>query len=135
MTEEAGSTVNVAIETALGVIIVRLAAKAAPVTTANFLHYVDGAKSYILAPQGLQVGATVESGDKSDIRPGNALPLRFIPTGTVVHNVELVPGQGGKLVLVTSETVDNILSLTRLNGIFSTAPSMDEALQIAGAAV
>jgi large subunit ribosomal protein L2 len=61
------------------------------------LHYVDGAKSYILAPQGLAVGATVESGEKSDIRPGNALPLRFIPTGTVVHNVELVPGQGGKL--------------------------------------
>ena len=61
------------------------------------LHYVDGAKSYILAPQGLTAGATVESGDKADIRAGNALPLRFIPTGTVVHNVELVPGQGGKL--------------------------------------
>jgi large subunit ribosomal protein L2 len=61
------------------------------------LHYVDGAKSYILAPQGLTAGARVESGEKADIRPGNALPLRFIPTGTVVHNVELVPGQGGKL--------------------------------------
>jgi large subunit ribosomal protein L2 len=61
------------------------------------LHYVDGAKSYILAPQGIRVGATVESGDRADIRPGNALPLRSIPTGTVVHNVELVPDQGGKL--------------------------------------
>jgi large subunit ribosomal protein L2 len=61
------------------------------------LHYVDGAKAYILAPQGLGAGAQVESGDKADIRPGNALPLRFIPTGTVVHNVELAPGQGGKL--------------------------------------
>jgi large subunit ribosomal protein L2 len=61
------------------------------------LHYVDGAKSYILAPQGIRTGATVESGDKADIQPGNALPLRAIPTGTVVHNVELVPGQGGKL--------------------------------------
>jgi len=61
------------------------------------LHYVDGAKSYILAPQNLQVGATVESGENADIRPGNALPLRAIPTGTVVHNVELTPGQGGKL--------------------------------------
>jgi large subunit ribosomal protein L2 len=61
------------------------------------LQYLDGAKSYILAPQGLRVGATVESGDAADIRPGNALPLRAIPTGTVVHNVELVPGQGGRL--------------------------------------
>jgi large subunit ribosomal protein L2 len=61
------------------------------------LHYVDGAKSYILAPQGLRPGDRVESGEGADIRPGNALPLRAIPTGTVVHNVELVPGQGGKL--------------------------------------
>jgi large subunit ribosomal protein L2 len=61
------------------------------------LHYVDGRKSYILAPQGLRVGARVESGDGADIRPGNALPLRAIPTGTVVHNVELVPGQGGRM--------------------------------------
>jgi large subunit ribosomal protein L2 len=61
------------------------------------LHYVDGAKSYILAPAGLGVGARVESGEKADIRPGNALPLGTIPTGTVVHNVELIPGQGGRL--------------------------------------
>src|SRR5689334_9424499 len=61
------------------------------------LHYVDGAKSYILAPSGVRPGASIESGEKADIQPGNALPLRFIPTGTVVHNVELVPGQGGKL--------------------------------------
>ena len=61
------------------------------------LHYVDGAKTYILAPQGLRPGATVESGERADIQPGNALPLRSIPTGTIVHNVELVPGQGGKL--------------------------------------
>ena len=61
------------------------------------LHYVDGAKSYVLAPQGVKVGDQVESGDQADIRPGNALALRSIPTGTIVHNVELVPGQGGKL--------------------------------------
>jgi large subunit ribosomal protein L2 len=61
------------------------------------LHYVDGAKRYILAPQGMKPGDRIESGPKADIRPGNALPLRAIPTGTVVHNVELVPGQGGKL--------------------------------------
>jgi large subunit ribosomal protein L2 len=61
------------------------------------LHYADGAKAYILAPARLRIGATVESGPSSDIRPGNALPLRNIPTGTLVHNVELKPGQGGKM--------------------------------------
>jgi large subunit ribosomal protein L2 len=61
------------------------------------LHYADGAKSYILAPARLRAGATVESGPTADIRPGNALPLQNIPTGTLVHNVELKPGQGGKM--------------------------------------
>jgi large subunit ribosomal protein L2 len=61
------------------------------------LHYADGEKRYILAPQGLQVGAAVESGEGADITPGNSLPLARIPTGTVVHNVELTPGQGGRL--------------------------------------
>jgi large subunit ribosomal protein L2 len=61
------------------------------------LHYADGHKSYILAPAGLTIGAAIESGPKADIRPGNALPLSAIPTGTVVHNVELIPGQGGRL--------------------------------------
>jgi large subunit ribosomal protein L2 len=61
------------------------------------LHYADGAKAYILAPVGLRVGATVQAGAGADIRPGNALPLAEIPTGTVVHAVELRPGQGAKL--------------------------------------
>src|SRR6187431_408015 len=61
------------------------------------LHYADGAKAYILAPARLQVGASVESGPAADIKPGNALPLENIPTGTLVHNVELKPGQGGKM--------------------------------------
>jgi len=61
------------------------------------LNYADGDKRYILAPQGLAVGAQVSSGETADIAPGNALPLTRIPTGTVVHNVELVPGQGGRL--------------------------------------
>ncbi len=61
------------------------------------LHYADGAKSYILAPARLRVGSTVESGPGADIKPGNALPLANIPTGTLVHNVELKPGQGGKI--------------------------------------
>jgi large subunit ribosomal protein L2 len=61
------------------------------------LNYADGDKRYILAPQGLRVGAEVVSGQGADIAPGNSLPLARIPTGTVVHNVELIPGQGGKL--------------------------------------
>ena len=62
------------------------------------LHYADGEKRYILAPLRLRVGAKVESGPNVDIRPGNALPLSSMPTGTTVHNVELRPGQGGKMV-------------------------------------
>src|SRR3989441_13170921 len=61
------------------------------------LHYADGAKAYILAPARLKVGATVESGPGADIKPGNALPLENIPTGTLVHNVELKPGKGGQM--------------------------------------
>ena len=61
------------------------------------LHYADGEKAYILAPKGLEVGDHVQSGPKADIKPGNALPMRYMPVGTVIHNVELRPGQGGKL--------------------------------------
>ncbi|MPZ89972.1 MAG: 50S ribosomal protein L2 [Nitriliruptorales bacterium] len=61
------------------------------------LHYVDGEKRYILAPEGLKVGDRVESGEGADIRPGNALPLRNIPVGTIVHAVELRPGGGAKM--------------------------------------
>jgi large subunit ribosomal protein L2 len=61
------------------------------------LHYADGVKAYILAPRGLNVGDHVMSGQGADIKPGNALPLRYIPVGTTVHNVELRPGQGGKI--------------------------------------
>jgi len=61
------------------------------------LHYLDGEKRYILAPARLAVGAMVQSGRGAEIRPGNALPLRYIPVGTTVHNVELKPGAGGKM--------------------------------------
>ncbi len=61
------------------------------------LHYVDGEKRYIIAPLGLAVGDMLESGSGADIRPGNALPLRNIPTGTIVHNVEMRPGGGAKM--------------------------------------
>jgi large subunit ribosomal protein L2 len=62
------------------------------------ITYADGEKRYILAPVGLKVGATVMSGAGADILPGNALPIRDIPLGTAVHNVELRPGKGGQLV-------------------------------------
>lgn len=71
-----------------------------PNRTANIalLHYVDGEKRYILAPQGLKVGDQVVAGEKIEIKPGNALPLGRMPIGTVVHNVELMPGRGGQIV-------------------------------------
>ncbi len=62
------------------------------------LVYADGEKRYILHPQGLKVGDTVESGKGSDIKPGNALPLSEIPVGTVIHNIEMKPGKGAQLV-------------------------------------
>jgi len=61
------------------------------------LHYADGEKRYIIAPVGLEVGRTVVSGPEADILIGNALPLKNIPPGTVVHNVELRPGKGGQM--------------------------------------
>jgi large subunit ribosomal protein L2 len=62
------------------------------------LHYVDGEKSYILAPDSLNVGDEVISSRHADIKPGNSLPLRFIPLGTMIHNVELKRGRGGQMV-------------------------------------
>ncbi len=62
------------------------------------IHYRDGEKRYILQPDGLKVGDAVMSGPDAEIRPGNALPLEKIPEGTVLHNIELMPGRGAKLV-------------------------------------
>lgn len=61
------------------------------------LHYVDGEKRYILAPQGLEVGMEVISAAKADIKVGNALEMRYMPEGTTVHNIELKPGKGGQI--------------------------------------
>jgi large subunit ribosomal protein L2 len=71
-----------------------------PNRTANIalIHYKDGEKRYILAPKGLEVGMEIVSGPDADIKVGNALPLKNIPVGTVVHNIELKPGHGGQLV-------------------------------------
>jgi large subunit ribosomal protein L2 len=62
------------------------------------IYYVDGEKRYILAPVGLNVGDTVMSGDKAEIRPGNAMPLKSMPTGTQIHNIEMQKGKGGQMV-------------------------------------
>ncbi|MEE8442396.1 MAG: 50S ribosomal protein L2 [Dehalococcoidia bacterium] len=62
------------------------------------VHYADGDKRYILHPQGLKVGSRIEAGPDAEIRPGNALPLVRIPTGTQVHNIEMQPGRGGQIV-------------------------------------
>jgi len=61
------------------------------------LQYADGVKAYILAPEGLKVGDKVETGEQADIKPGNALKLRNIPLGTIVHAIEMKPGAGAKL--------------------------------------
>ena len=62
------------------------------------IYYADGEKRYILAPSDLKVGDVIESGDKAGIKTGNALPMKLIPTGTMIHNIELQVGRGGQLV-------------------------------------
>ena len=71
-----------------------------PNRTANIalLHYVDGEKRYILAPIGVKVGDTLMSGEEAEVRPGNALPMKFIPVGTEIHNIEMKLGRGGQMV-------------------------------------
>ncbi|MBI2168323.1 MAG: 50S ribosomal protein L2 [Actinobacteria bacterium] len=69
------------------------------------LHYVDGEKRYILAPVGVSVGDVLQSGHGAEIRAGNALPLRYIPVGTQVHNVEMKPGAGGKIARSAGSSV------------------------------
>jgi large subunit ribosomal protein L2 len=62
------------------------------------IYYTDGEKRYILAPSGLSVGDTIKSGSDAEVKPGNALPLKLIPSGTLIHNIELDKGRGGQLV-------------------------------------
>ncbi len=68
------------------------------------IQYTDGEKAYILAPNGLKIGAVVCSGANAEIKPGNALPLRNIPVGTEIHNIEFVPGRGGKMVRAAGQS-------------------------------
>jgi len=62
------------------------------------IHYVDGEKRYILAPIGMNVGDIIKSGEDAELKPGNALPLKAIPSGTIIHNIEMQKGKGGQLV-------------------------------------
>lgn len=62
------------------------------------IHYADGEKRYILAPSGLGVGDSIKAGEGAEVKPGNALPLGWMPDGTLIHNIELEPGKGGQLV-------------------------------------
>ena len=80
------------------------------------LHYADGEKRYILAPKNLTVGETLQNGQGAEIRVGNALPMRFIPVGTVIHNVELYPGAGGKMARSAGSSVQ----LVAKEGAFAT---------------
>ena len=80
------------------------------------LHYIDGEKAYILAPKNLNVGDHVIAGQGSDIKPGNAMPLRFVPVGTTVHNVELRPGQGGRM----GRSAGSVIQLVAKEGDYAT---------------
>lgn len=86
-----------------------------PNRTANIalLHYVDGEKRYIIAPQGLKVGDMLGSGPQSDIKTGNALPLANIPVGTVVHNVEMRPGCGAQIARSAGSSVQLMAKLDK----------------------
>ncbi len=79
------------------------------------LQYEDGEKRYIIAPAGLKVGDTVEAGPSADIKPGNALALKDMPVGTVIHNVELYPGRGGQL----ARAAGNAAQLMAKEGIYA----------------
>src|SRR4030088_2419069 len=78
------------------------------------LHYADGDKRYILHPVGLEVGATVSTGEGSDILPGNALQFKHIPPGTMVHNLELYPGRGGQVVRCGGRSASELSERSRM---------------------
>ncbi|MEA4816947.1 MAG: 50S ribosomal protein L2 [Lachnospiraceae bacterium] len=89
-----------------------------PNRTANIalLHYVDGEKRYILAPVGLNVGDNVMSGTEAEVRTGNSLPMRLIPIGASIHNIEMKPGKGGQLV----RSAGNVAQLMAKEGKYAT---------------
>ena len=94
------------------------------------LHYSDGEKAYILAPNGLEVGAKLQAGKGAPIEVGNALPLSEIPLGTVVHNVEFQPGQGGKLARSAGSYVQLIAKEGKYTFISTGMSTMDEIKKV-----
>ena len=80
------------------------------------VKYADGERRYILAPRGVSAGAPIASGDDAPIKPGNALPLRSIPVGTLIHNIELKPGKGGQLI----RTAGGSAQLAAREGMYAT---------------
>ena len=88
------------------------------------INYADGEKRYILAPKDLKVGMTIEAGEKADIKVGNALPLKNIPEGTTVHNIELKPGKGAELVRSAGASAPVSISLSHFAN-FSFSNSVD----------
>ncbi|MCI8342505.1 MAG: 50S ribosomal protein L2 [Firmicutes bacterium] len=89
-----------------------------PNRTANIalICYADGVKSYILAPAGLSVGDTIMNGEQAEVRTGNALPMRLIPVGASIHNIEMKPGKGGQLV----RSAGNVAQLMAKEGKYAT---------------
>jgi len=89
-----------------------------PNRTANIalIVYADGVKSYIIAPVGLSVGDTVMSGEQAEVRVGNAIPMRHIPVGSSIHNIEMKPGKGGQLV----RAAGNVAQLMAKEGKYAT---------------
>ena len=89
-----------------------------PNRTANIalIVYADGVKSYILAPLGLKVGDTVMNGENAEVRLGNSLPMRSIPVGSNIHNIEMIPGKGGQLV----RAAGNVAQLMAKEGKYAT---------------
>ena len=79
------------------------------------IEYTDGEKAYIIAPEGLKVGDTVVAGPDADIKPGNALPLKNIPVGTFIHNIELYPGRGAQL----ARSAGNMAQLMAKEGVYA----------------
>jgi large subunit ribosomal protein L2 len=80
------------------------------------VKYADGERRYILAPKGVEVGTPVISGEEAAIKPGNALPLRSIPVGTLIHNIEMKPGKGGQLV----RSAGGVAQLAAREGVYAT---------------
>ena len=78
------------------------------------IEYEDGEKAYILAPQRLKVGDKIIAGEKADVKPGNAMPLKNMPVGTIIHNIEMKPGKGAQMIRSAGAICVSLLVVTRV---------------------